>query len=108
MLNNVIKLKIEEENYEISINIGKMINCERISGKSFIPLVQEAEQGSILALSQILSECLSKDGKSVGIDFISGLDFDVFDELIQPLIGAINNSFPDSSKKKVEILTPIK
>lgn len=108
MLSKVCKIEIEKEEYEIKCSIRQMSECEELYGENFIKLVKDAEQGEILPLTKLLSVCLIKDGKSVGIDFIKDLDFSIFQELFEPLIDVILLSFPQDGKKKVKVLTQMK
>lgn len=104
MINACTKLKINDEYYEILVNVGSMIECENTSGKTFLNLITEAEKGSIPAIAVLLSECLVKNGERVGYDFICQMEFDVFDELISPLIDTILKAFPSSKSDKKKVI----
>ena len=109
MLKAVCDVQIENEDYKIIVNVGSMVNVERISGKKFIEIVKDAESGSILALALLLSACLTKDNEPVGMKFVESMDFDVFQDLSSPLVETVIKAFPKKNdKKKVKILTPVK
>lgn len=94
------KLTINEENYELEVNIGSMIQSERLSGTQFMTLVAEAEKGSIQNVSYLLASCLKKNGEPVGMKFIESMDFATFEGLFEPLFDLIIKSFPTSETKK--------
>lgn len=103
-----IKLQIEDVDYEILVNVGTMIKAEEISGMTFMELSKLAEKGSVIAIAQLLSVCLQKDGKEVGFDFVSNMEYSMFDELFEPLIDGIINAFPKKDdKKKVVVLSKV-
>lgn len=105
MLGQSCILEIDGEKYEIKVNIGTMIDAEQQTGKPFMELVEAIEQGSFLEIVQILSCCLLKDGEPVGYDFVTNLEFDVFQDLFSPLIDSIVAAFPkDDKKKRIKIL----
>lgn len=111
MINAKCPIKIEGQDYEIIVNVGKMIQVEENSGHSFMDAVKKAENGSIAAIASLLAECLTKDGESVGLEEIKGMNFDVFEELFEPLIETIVKAFPQKKKgdkKKVVVLKTIK
>jgi len=101
MLKNVTHIQIEEEKFDIVVNVGTMIDVENETGKDFMTLAKETEKGSIVALSSMLACCLCKDGKPVGIDFIREMDFDVFSSLLNPLIDSIIKAFPTDKKNEI-------
>lgn len=106
MTNAKCKLQIEGVDFEIIANVGTMIDVEKKTGKSFMECIREAESGGVLPISVLLSSCLCKDGKPVGDDFISQMEFDVFEQLASPLMDTIIKAFPTKeSKKKVMLLT---
>ena len=94
------KLTINEEEYELEVNVGSMIQAERLSGTQFMSLVAEAEKGSIQNVSYLLASCLKKDGEPVGMKFIEAMNFSTFEELFEPLFDLIIKSFPTSDTKK--------
>lgn len=94
------KLTINEIDYDLEVNIGSMIEAERLSGTHFMDLVAKAEKGSIENVSYLLGSCLKKDGKSVGLKFIEEMDFATFEQLFEPLFDLIIKSFPTSETKK--------
>lgn len=104
MINACTKIKINEEYYEILVNVGSMIECEKASGSTFLELIKGAEKGSIPAIAVLLSECLVKDGQRVGYDFVCQMEFEVFDELISPLIDTIVKAFPSSNSDKKKVI----
>ena len=111
MINAKCPIQIEGQDYEIIVNVGKMIQVEENSGHSFMDAVKKAENGSIAAIASLLAECLTKDGKSVGFEERKGMNFDVFEELFEPLIETIVKAFPQKKKgdkKKVVVLKTIK
>lgn len=109
MINAVCDIQIENEEYKIVVNVGSMVNVERKSGQKFLEVVKSAEQGSFVALAELLSACLRKDNKPVGMEFIEEMNFDVFTDLAEPLVTTILKAFPEKdAKKKVKILTPMK
>ena len=111
MINAKCPIQIEGQNYEIVVNVGKMIQVEKNSGYSFMDIVKKAENGSIAAIAGLLAECLTKDNESVGIEEIKSMNFDVFEELFEPLIETIVKAFPQKKKgdkKKVVVLKTIK
>lgn len=111
MINAKCPIQIEGQDYEIIVNVGKMIQVEENSGHSFMDAVKKAESGSIAAIAALLAECLTKDGKSVGFEEINNMNFDVFEELVEPLIETIVKAFPQKKKgdkKKVVVLKTIK
>lgn len=110
MINAKCLVKIGEENFEIIANVGRMIEIERLSGKTFMQSLKDAEKGSISSIAMLLASCLCKDETPVGMKFVEDMDFDVFDELTNPLIDTILKAFPDkkSGKKKVTVLTKMK
>ena len=103
-------LQIEGENFEMVVNVGTMLSAERKTGKGFMDLVKEAEKGSLNEIVGLLSSCLLKEGKPVGEEFIKDMDFEVFQELFEPLINTIIVAFPakKDGKKKVVVLETIK
>lgn len=112
MINAKCPIQIEGQDYEIIVNVGKMIQVEENSGHSFMDAVKKAENGSIAAIASLLAECLTKDGESVGFEEIKGMNFDVFEELFEPLIETIVKAFPQKKKgdkkKVVVVLKTIK
>lgn len=98
---------IDEKEYELRVNIGTMIQIEKMSGKTFMALVKEAEQGSMMAIAQLLSVIVTCNGKPVGINFIHEMEVSIFQELFNPMIDCIISSFPSSDKKKVNVLTKV-
>lgn len=110
MINAKCLIKINDEDFEIIVNVGKMIEIEKLTGKTFMESLKSAETGSVATIAMLLASCLCKEGKSVGMNFIEEMDFDVFEELTNPLIDTIFKSFPDkkSGKKKVTVLTKMK
>lgn len=107
MMNAICPLQIEGQDYEIAINVGSMVRSERETGKSFMELVKEVESGNLPSIAFLLAQCLRKDKKPVGMDFISEMDFEVFQELFEPLIDTLLEAFPakkESDKKKVIVL----
>lgn len=102
------KIRIEEKDFDIFVNVGAMINAEETTGKGFMTLVKEAEKGSVSAIANLLASCLKYEGKSVGLKFIEDMEIEVFQELFEPLIDCIIRAFPTASdKKKVIILTKV-
>lgn len=111
MLSQRCKLTIDDEKYEIKVNVGSMIEVEQLTGKQFMEVVDSVETGSFIEIAQLLGCCLFKENekKPVGYDFILSLEFDVFQELLEPLIDSIVSSFPQSDKKKrIQIIAKTK
>lgn len=93
-------LTIDEKNYEMEVNVGSMIQAERLSGMKFMSLIAEAEKGSVEHISYLLASCLKENGKPVGMSLIESMEFSTFEELFEPLFNLIINSFPTSETKK--------
>lgn len=110
MINAKCLVKIGEEDFEIIANVGRMIEIERLTGKTFMQSLKDAEKGSMSTIAMLLASCLCKDNEPVGMKFVENMEFDVFDELTTPLIDTILKAFPDkkSGKKKVTVLTMVK
>ena len=100
MLINKTSLTIDEKIYELEVNVGSMINAERLSGTQFMSLVAEAEKGSVQNISYLLARCLKENGQPVGMKFIENMDFGTFEQLFDPLFDLIIKSFPTSDTKK--------
>lgn len=105
MLRKSSSVTINEESFEIVVNVGTMIDVENETGKDFMSLSKSTETGSLLAFAQLLAVCLKKDGKSVGMQFIKDMDLEQFGSLFDPLIDAIISAFPTEKKKKEEVKT---
>ena len=55
MINAKCPIQIEGQDYEIIVNVGKMIQVEENSGHSFMDAVKKAENGSIAAIASELA-----------------------------------------------------
>lgn len=104
MLNAVTKVLIEDQEFSLIANVGKMIQIEKATGETFMNVLKNAESGGVSAIATLLGACLCKDKKSVGIDYIAEMDFDVFEELVTPLMEVIAKAFPQADRKKKVIV----
>lgn len=99
MIKNFVPVEINGENYEIVVNVGAMLEVEKISGKNFMEVLKETETGNLTPTAIILSSTLKKDKKPVGIDFVKELSFADMQGLLNPLMKAIGLAFPDGDGK---------
>ena len=105
MVRNSVEVLINEVKYEFCVNVGSMMHIEKTSGKSFMAVLKKAEKGELLALTILLGSCLRKDGKPVGTEFIENLYLDELEELMNPLMEAIANAFPQNDGKEKNVKT---
>lgn len=105
MLRKRTPVMINDEKFEIVVNTGAMIDVENLTEESFLNVVKKAEKGSIPALAHLLSACLHKEEKPVGMDYIRDMDVNDFGDLFNPLIDAIIASFPIEKKTRVILPT---
>ena len=102
MLLNSVPVKVNGEELEIVVNVGSMLEVEKVAKKGFIKVLAEMEQGDLLPLVILLGACLRKDGKAVGRAYLENMSFDEVEVLIDPFMEAIEKAFPKNNSKNVK------
>lgn len=98
MIRNSVTVTIEGKQYEVVVNVGSMINVEKISGKGFMTVLGGMEKGELIPITQLLSACMrDQKGNPVGTRFIENLSFSEVQSLLDPLMQAILKAFPESN-----------
>lgn len=93
---NSIPVQIREENFEIVVNIGSMLDVEELTGNGFMQVLAETENGKLFPSLAILSCCLRREGADVGVgmDYLRSLETEEFSEISVKMIEGIMNSLP--------------
>lgn len=105
ILRKEIPVEINGEVYKLVLDFEAAMNFQKYYGKSIlVGLDAVSKEQDIVALGCLIAACLKagegKDEKSVGLEFIEGLDFmntlPIFMEAIPELV---DNSLPKEDKK---------
>lgn len=102
MLLNSVPVKVNGEDLEIVVNIGSMLEVERVAKKGFIKVLAEMERGELLPLVILLGACLRKDGNPVGREYLENMLFEEVEGLVEPFMEAIEKAFPKNNSKNVK------
>lgn len=94
---NRVPVKVRDEELEIVVNIGSMLDVEELTGKGFMQVLAETENGKIFPSLAILSCCLRKKDSEfgVGLDYLRNLETEEFSEISVKMIEGIMNSLPE-------------
>ncbi len=102
----VINIELNGKEYDFILDFASAIDFQEYYGKSiFVGLEKISSEQDLVALAKLIASCLkTKDGKSVGMEFVKNIDLvegsQFFISKIQELM---ENSLPkekDDNKKK--------
>lgn len=107
ILRKEVPIEINEEKYKFILDFGAAIEFQKLYGKSIlVGLDKISTDQDIVALGYLVAACLKtgegKNQKSVGLDFVNGLDFigslPMFMEVLPKLV---ENSLPKDDEENV-------
>lgn len=102
----VVQIELNGKEYDFILDFASAIDFQEYYGKSiFIGLEKISTEQDLVALAKLIASCLkTKDGKSVGMEFVKNIDLiDGSEFFISKIEELMSNSLPkekDASKKK--------
>ncbi len=100
----VIKMEIEEKEYDLILDFESAIEFQDMSKKSIFEGIQDiSEKQDLKVMAMLIASCLKDENGCVGMDFVMKLDLMEFlPKFMEKLGELMSNSLPTEDNKKAK------
>lgn len=100
----VIKMEIEEKEYDLILDFESAIEFQDMSKKSIFEGIQDiSEKQDLKVMAMLIASCLKDENGCVGMDFVMKLDLMEFlPKFMEKLGELMSNSLPTEDNKKTK------